>query len=481
VNERTDSDLLRDYTENGSEAAFAELVRRHVDAVYSSALRLVVDSHLAEDVTQSTFAILAREARHLAGRTILSGWLHRTAINIAAKLVRTEMRRRAREQEAYAMEILRSPSDSAWKQLAPRLDDALNRLGDADRAVIFLRYFEKKTVAEISAVLKLSEEAAQKRVTRALERLRGILASGGATLSVAAFAELVSSQGVMAAPAGLSTSVTTTALGAGAASAGITLTTLKLIVMSKLKVSTAAVLIAAGVSTPLVLQHQHLSRLRQENESLRKAGLRAEKEKVAAQTSDSSRQQELSKAQLAELLRLRGEVGPLRRDSQELARLRLAQQAKQAAPAEPRPADFIPAAAWANVGIDRPEAAMQTFFWAGKHGETNLVGNLLRWQRDADIPQSDELDQTFAKSLIVGTTRYFGSLQGFRVTTQQQHTEDEIRMGIELTNKDGKAESHTLRLVREDDQWFPVMHVRLHDQGTIRAAMDVPPEFAQAQ
>ena len=97
VNERTDSDLLRDYAENGSEPAFAELVRRHIALVYSSALRMVVDPYYAEDVTQATFATLARQARRLTGRALLSGWLHRTASNLAAKLVRGEMRRRARE------------------------------------------------------------------------------------------------------------------------------------------------------------------------------------------------------------------------------------------------------------------------------------------------------------------------------------------------------------------------------------------------
>jgi hypothetical protein len=192
----------------------------------------------------------------------------------------------------------------------------------------------------------------------------------------------------------------------------------------------------------------------------------------------------VTKSQLSELLRLRGEVGPLRRDSQELARLRSRQQAEQAAPAGAQPAPapgFIPAAAWANVGADKPEAALQTFFWAGKHGETNLIGNLLRWQRDADIPASEELDQTFAQALIGGATQFAGSLQGLRVTSQQEEENNEVRVGLELTSKDGRPESHTVRLVREDNQWFPVMHVWLHAQGSIRAAMDVPPKFQQAK
>src|ERR1700728_573060 len=93
VNQRTDSELLHDYVARRSESAFAELVNRHVALVYSVARRAVVDEHLAEDVTQTTFTLLAREARHLAGRALLSSWLHRTDLNQAAQLARGVLRR----------------------------------------------------------------------------------------------------------------------------------------------------------------------------------------------------------------------------------------------------------------------------------------------------------------------------------------------------------------------------------------------------
>lgn len=489
VNQKTDSDLLRDYAENGSEAAFAELVRRHIGLVYSVALRVVVDTHLAEDVTQATFTAFAREARHLLGRTFLSNWLHRTASNQAAKLVRGEMRRRAREQEASVMQALPREPDPQWQQIVPMLDAALNKLAEVNRAAILLRYFEKKTASQIGAALQVSEEAAQKRVTRAVERLRGLLARSGVALSTTTLAGLIATQAVVAAPAGLSTSISAAALAGGAAVGGITLTTLKVILMSKLKVSAVSALVVAGVATPLVLQHQAVTRLRGENAALQEAArqanvLRGENEKLTGQLGDARQSQSLTKSQFAELLRLRGEVGPLRRDSQELARLRATQLAEQAAAAPTQPVpphNFIPAAGWANVGADKPESAIQTFLWAGKHGETNLVANLLRWQRDAAIPASDELDQAFAQGLIASTTRFAGSLQGFRVTSQQEERNNEVSLGVELTNKEGRAETHTLRLVREDNQWFPVMHVWLHEQGSVRAAMDLPPKFQQPQ
>jgi len=485
VTNRTDSELLGDYAGNGSEASFTELVNRHIALVYSVAARVAVDTHLAEDVTQTPFAILARQARHLAGRPNLTSWLHRTALNQAAKLVRGEMRRRAREQEAYAMQ--REPADFDWKGIAPLLDAALDKLAEADRAVILLRFFDRKTAGEIGTALKISEEAAQKRAHRALERLRGILAGRGVTLSVTALATLVSAEAVVAVPAGISTSVSAAALAGSAATGAITFTSIKFIVMSKLKVSAVSTLVVAGVATPFVIQHHHLFHVRQENRALRQETrqvgvLRGENEDLSRQLSEARRSQDLSRAQLAELLRLRGEVGPLRRESQELARLRARQQAEQAAaPAEPAVPDFVPAAAWANVGADKPEAAIQTFLWAGKHGETNLVGNLLRWQRDVDIPASDELDKMFAQSLVGSTTHFAGALQGFRIQSQQQEGENEVRVGIELTDQGGKTKAHTLRLVREDAQWFPVMHVWLQDQGSVRAAMDVPPKFSQAR
>src|ERR1051325_375673 len=130
----SDQQLLSCYCEERSEGAFAELVHRHIDVVYSSALRMVRDPHLAEDVTQAVFAALARQARGLAHRPVLSGWLHRTSQNLAVKMIRSDVRRRAREEEAVAMNELHSTeSDAVWEQIAPHLDYALGQLTEADR------------------------------------------------------------------------------------------------------------------------------------------------------------------------------------------------------------------------------------------------------------------------------------------------------------------------------------------------------------
>src|ERR1041384_3181599 len=122
MSDQTDLQLLRAYAESRSEASFAELVRRHVDFVYSAALRMVCDAHLAEDVTQGVFVALAKSAAQLVNRSVLSGWLHRTAQNIAAQTVRTIERRRAREQEAAVMnELLSAEPDLVWEHIAPHL------------------------------------------------------------------------------------------------------------------------------------------------------------------------------------------------------------------------------------------------------------------------------------------------------------------------------------------------------------------------
>ena len=256
VTPQTDSELLSDYVATGAESAFAGLVERHIGLVYSAALRIVVDSHLAQDVTQTTFTALAREARRLIAHPVLPAWLHRTASNHAANLVRGEMRRRAREQEAHAMQSQPNETEAEWKQIAPLLDGAINQLPERDRAVILLRFFGTKSAREIGAALRVSEEAAQKRVTRAVDRLRQVFVRNGVTLSATTLATILASNATAAVPPGLSLSVTAGALAGGTAVTGFSLNTIQLILMSKLKVGAICALVVAGVVTPLVIQHQ---------------------------------------------------------------------------------------------------------------------------------------------------------------------------------------------------------------------------------
>src|SRR2546427_10322698 len=184
--------------------------------VYSAALRMVCDSHLAEDVTQCAFLALAKNAAQLTDRPVLSGWLHRTAHNIAAQTVRSDVRRRAREQEAAAMNELHEP-DAVWEQIAPHLDNALGELSDADRDALLLRYFEGKSAREMAQTLGTSEEAAQKRVSRAVERLREFFTKRGVTVGSSGLVVVNSANAVQAAPVGLAVTISSAAALTGTA------------------------------------------------------------------------------------------------------------------------------------------------------------------------------------------------------------------------------------------------------------------------
>jgi len=223
VNALTDQQLLRDYSAHRTEAAFAELVRRHVDFVYSAAVRMVRDAHLAQDVTQGVFVTLAQNARQLTERPTLSGWLHRTAQNLAANVVRTDVRRRIREQEAVTMnELLSATPDASWEQISPELDAALGELNEPDRDALLLRYFERKSAQEMAQILGISDEAAQKRVNRAVDRLRELFSKRKITIGASGLVVLITANGVQAAPVGLA--ATLTALGLSTSAGTITAT-----------------------------------------------------------------------------------------------------------------------------------------------------------------------------------------------------------------------------------------------------------------
>jgi RNA polymerase sigma factor (sigma-70 family) len=214
----TDADLLRDYAADRSESAFAELVRRHLDGVYSAALRRVGgDTHLAKDVAQAVFIALARQSRALASHPFLTAWLYATTRNEAATTVRRERRRKTREAVASAMNETNSSSSAEsaadWSRLSPVLDDAIDQLSETDRTAILLRYINRRPFAEIGAQLRVTEDAARMRVDRALDKLRTLLAKRGLTSTSAALAVILTNHAVAAAPVSIATSVTLAAIG----------------------------------------------------------------------------------------------------------------------------------------------------------------------------------------------------------------------------------------------------------------------------
>ena len=249
-----DMALLREYASRRSDDAFAELVSRRVNFVHSAALRQVGNPQLAEEVTQAVFIILAQKAGKISDKTILTGWLFRTTRFAALAQMRAEAKRRQREQEAHMQnELQSSATDEAWDQIAPLLDEALARLGEGDRRAILLRFFDNKSLAEVGTALGLGEDTARKRVSRALEKLRKIFAKRGVASTTAIIAGVISANSVQAAPVGLATTITATAV-KGSAGAVSTLTlvkgTLKIMTYAKIKFAVsiaAAALLTAGV------------------------------------------------------------------------------------------------------------------------------------------------------------------------------------------------------------------------------------------
>jgi len=301
-----DSELLRRYAGTQSEEAFAELVRRHLDLVYSAALRQVNgDTHLAQDVAQTVFTDLARKAASLSRRATLTGWLYTSAHFAAAKIARTENRRRDREEIFMREPISETAPELDWQKLRPTLDEVMHELKEADREAILLRYFENRAFAEIGGKLGLNENAARMRVERALEKLRAVFLRRGVAATTA-LASVISANAIQLAPANLAATVTTASL--AAAGTG-TFTFLKIMTATKLKFAIGTVVVAA-VATAFVLLNQAQKNLRAENELLRHqiAQLQTDNESLSNRLAVAANSKSLSDEQFNELLKLRGEV-----------------------------------------------------------------------------------------------------------------------------------------------------------------------------
>lgn len=217
-----DLQLLRSYVARGADAedAFASLVRRHVDLVYSVALRTARSPHHAEDVVQSVFVDLATRAAAFPPGTPLVAWLHVVTRRTAIDLVRRESRRQAREQAASVVAM--NPVSTPWELIEPLLEEAVESLPPADRTAILLRFLENRSLREVGATLGLGDDAAQKRVSRALERLRTYFVRRGVTVTASGLAAELCGHAVVTAPASLAGSALSAALAGGSAATATT-------------------------------------------------------------------------------------------------------------------------------------------------------------------------------------------------------------------------------------------------------------------
>jgi RNA polymerase sigma factor (sigma-70 family) len=320
--------LLRQYAETGSEHAFAEVVRRHLDLVYSVARRVGNgDAHFAEDVAQIVFADVARRARELSGNRVFAGWLYRHTWFTAAKAIRAEKRRKTREETAMQQFSNQEDSQNNAFLHCPEqaLHTVLNELGPKDRTALVLRFLEKRDLRSVGAALGVADNAAQKRVTRALEKARLILARKGMPATAA---EIATGLGllVLSALDSLSAKIIRGALAAKMAG-GVLSTFTEYMGTAKMKILSAAAGFAL-IGTPVVVQHRALERARRNEASLRQeiSALARQHEETLALLRKGSVDESEFRHQQAELLRLRAEVTRLHKKEEEAARLAKKQQ-----------------------------------------------------------------------------------------------------------------------------------------------------------
>ena len=361
----SDLDLLGQYARNRAQDAFTEIVRRHVDLVYSAALRQVHSPQLAEEVAQSVFTDLARNAGKLKPDTVLTAWLYQVTRRTAIDVVRHESRRQRREQIASEMNAMNNTA-SDWTHVEPFLDEAMQTLDDTDRAAVLLRYFENKSLREVGQTLGTSDDTAQKRVSRAVEHLRKFLSQRGVAVGASGLAVLIAANAVQAAPVGLAVTVSAAAVLAGTAvSTSTVIAATKTIVMTTLQKTLITATIAAVVGTGVYEAHR-ASTLQGQNQTLQQqqatlteqiAQLKSDNEGLSNRVAQASRSPPLSSERLRELLKLRGEVGVLRRQQRELE-LATAQSKAHDLPRQPAPTETsqsnIPAPFQLQLALDEP-------------------------------------------------------------------------------------------------------------------------------
>ncbi|HKW31070.1 MAG TPA: sigma-70 family RNA polymerase sigma factor [Verrucomicrobiae bacterium] len=325
----SDLDLLEKFARQNSQDAFGEIVRRHLNLVYSAALRQVRSPQLAEEIAQSVFADLARSTAKLKPGTTLTAWLYAVTRRTAIDEIRKESRRQLREQIAVEMNNMNATADE-WMQIEPLLDDAMAALDETDRAAVLLRYFENKSLREVGATLGTTDDAAQKRVSRAVERLREFFSKRNVTVGAGGLAILISANAVQSAPVGLAVTISAAVFAGAAVSTSTAIATTKVIAMTTLQKTIIGAALVAVMGTGVFEAHQ-ASQLRGQIQTLqqRLAPLAEQNRQLQRERDDATNrlaglqvENEQLKSNETELLKLRAEITRLRADSQQLAGLK---------------------------------------------------------------------------------------------------------------------------------------------------------------
>jgi RNA polymerase sigma factor (sigma-70 family) len=457
MNELSDQELLREYAQKGSESAFAMLVQRHVDLVYSAARRMVVDPHLAQDVTQAVFIAAAREARKLQHCAVVSAWLHRVARNHAAMTVRGEVRRRGREQRIAEMTNDTLEASAVWDELEPILDDCVGALRTEDRDALVLRFFERRTARQIGERLGLTEDAAQKRVTRALEKLREVLASRGISTSSSALTGALLFGVVQAAPVSLATTVAVQAVSI-AGTASVLTSTITFMASHKVQMSLLAA-VATGLGGSVLYQRSANLTLR-EQLAAAESQIGAQQPEVATPV-DNNAELERLRAEHLELLRLRGELTLLKQQARERETSTNPKPSSRPQERQPNRDDFLPSDRWRNVGFGTPANAFQSFLAELKSGSAPIE-SLVQWEVDwkenpteEDIALVEKSRQDYIEMIRRGSRK----IAGFELASPSEDGSDQIRLHFQTLTTNNDAVISRLEMRKTEGEWKPVLRM----------------------
>ncbi|MCI0541411.1 MAG: sigma-70 family RNA polymerase sigma factor [Verrucomicrobiales bacterium] len=428
----TDLELLARYTRHHAEDAFAEVVRRHLDLVHSAAFRQVRFPQLAEEVAQSTFIKLARHAQQLPPDTILTAWLYQVTRRTAIDVVRREARRQLREQVATEMNTLNATA-ADWTHIEPLLDEAMHALDETDRTAVLLRYFENKSIREVGATLGTSENAAQTRLSRAVERLRQFFTKRGVTVGASGLAVVISANAVQAAPVGLVLTISTAAA-LGGTTIAATATATKAIAMTTTQKVLIAAVLAAAVGTGIYEARKastfrnQLSALQQQQTALNEQ-LTSDRDEATRQLAALRAENERLKGNTSELLKLRGEVTQLRPLLVEAATKRPAPSVVPAVPTEAEQPSEPVQIFVANADASVPAGQTLAFGgWATPPGKRTIVFVLPK------IEEGTRADHAGSISL---ESRYLEVPEG----TLAQVVSDLNLAGLEKLKAESKASS----------------------------------------
>ena len=417
-----DHELLRDYVNQHAQEAFRQLVERHLGMVYAAARRMVRDAHLAEEVAQNVFVLLSQKAASLKPPLVLAGWLYNSSRHLAMHAVRTEQRRRQREEKAAAMQI--SDSSPDLSQVLDQVEGAMARLEAEDRDTLVLRYFEDRSLRDVGAELGVSEDAARMRVNRAVEKIRSLLEADGIRITSVLLVSALAASTAAVVPSALAATITAAVTSAAAAT---TATYAIISTMNWINAKSITAVLAAAVLTgtgTYLVQQQRVAQLRTEN-----AQLITQREQLAAnnkqndapiapaQTPDPERTRDAN-----ELLRLRNEVGQLRRQLAERA-AQTGGTANTRAPAPSRASvagTYLPKERLADAGFATPEAGLQTVAWAIMNGTVTQISNCL----SAELVADTNAFQVFERN----SNQMGALLQGIQMLAKKTIDENHVEM-----------------------------------------------------